>query len=62
MLWQAIKNLPFGTLGHVEVRDLVLGEFRYRFPARSRRIVKRARKIGTKEPGPQALPIAVRFR
>ncbi len=37
--------------GFVDVVDPVRPEIKYQFPARSRRIVKRARKMGLKEPG-----------
>jgi FkbM family methyltransferase len=51
MVLNALQRiLPSGG-GFVEVADPLRAELRYQFPARSRRIVKRARKMGIKEPG-----------
>lgn len=46
-----IKNLPYGSGSYVTVSDPVDSNIRYTFPAKTRRIVKRARKMGSKEPG-----------
>jgi FkbM family methyltransferase len=46
-----LKNLPYGAGAYVTVNDPVDSSIEYTFPAKSRRIVKRARKMGSKEPG-----------